>query len=78
MTLAVIWRKRAAISDWISASDFSVGAGWEAFGVGVAVVAESGKAFSWSWAVVVAGVEDDLLLLDFDFEDFGDARILTC
>lgn len=72
MTLAVIWRKRAAISDWISDSDFS-GA---VVGVVCAALAAEGEAFSWSCAVVPGGWKLPLLLA-FDLDDFGVARILT-
>lgn len=86
MTDAVIWRKMAAISDWISASVLS--AGGACCGcclvVGAAAVAGlvfseeevgGGAAFSWFSEV---GLEEVCWVLDLDLEDFGVAIIWTC
>lgn len=79
VTEAVIWRKMAAISDWISDSDFSVATAEVAAvaagdGCWLATPGE-GAAFSWSsedGAAALEGLED--LVLD----DLGVARIWTC
>lgn len=63
MTEAVIWRKMAAISDWISCSVFSVG-GASAAGV------EEAEEFSWP-----AAEEDGDFL---DLEDLVGWKICTC
>ena len=63
MTEAVIWRKMAAISAWISASVLSA-AGAPAEG------AAPGLAFSWS-----AGLGADEV---FDFDLGGGCEIWTC